>query len=170
MSAPATRIWQGIEAEDPPCLRRDYPELRAMADKLYESRRASFPALVDDGQLTADEAARQLALFEQIAAHWRWIITGQGEPAPHATLYDRTDALDESLRTIAGIARERGDFDTELAHQAHCVIALRWHHEHAPEACTRALARLTHQCRRDAALKRDAASGPENASTEAVDA
>src|SRR5690606_25215394 len=129
MSSPATRIWQGIEAEYPPCLRHDYAALLAMATRLHESRVKRFPALIDAGKLAPEAAAHQLEQFRQIAADWRWICTGEGEPAPHATIEDRREALDESLRTVTAIARERGGFDKELAQQADCLIALRWHLE-----------------------------------------
>jgi len=164
----ATSVWQGIASEHPPCLRLDYPELLEMAEALVESRRKRFPDLVRRHELSAPEAARQLALFEEIAADWRWICTGEGEPAAYATIEARREALDESLRTVAGIARGQGGFDAKLEHQAHCLIALRWHLE--PERMTHALARLTHQCRAAAPDRVAPKARPEPVEGETVDA
>lgn len=153
----ATRIWQGIEAQDPPYLRNDYRDLLAMAEQLRDTRREKFPALIAAGKIAADEAARQLAVFDDIAADWHWICTGEGEPAPYISIHDRRDALDTSIATIAGIAARRGGFDDELEHQAQCLIALRWHLEPPRGLGTHHLARLTHDCRRDAAARRETA-------------
>lgn len=149
------RVWQGIEAEDPPHRRHDYPELLAMAEELRDSRREKFPALVEAGRIDAGEAAAQLALFEQIAADWRWIVTGEGLCAQVSGGDSaKRDALDESLRTIAGIAGRRGAFDQDLAEQAQRVIALRWHLDRDRWPRTVFNARLTHLCRADAAGRR----------------
>ncbi len=154
-TAPDLAVWQGIEADYPPRLRRDYPDLLAMAKSMLASRRERFPDLIAAGRIEADEAARQIALFEQIVADWRWICTGEGEPAPHHTIDDRREALDASLSTIANVARRRRGFDGTLAHQAECVIAMRWHLDPERERITRHWAALTHQMRREA---REAAS------------
>lgn len=155
MSAPAVRVWQGIEADYPPRLRREYPELLAMAQSMLESRRNRFPELIAQGRIEPGEAERQIATFEQIAADWRWICTGEGEPASYLTLHERRDALDASLATIASLARRRRRFDDQLAEQAECVIAMRWHLEPEQEPITRFWAALTHDMRREA---REAAS------------
>lgn len=152
----AKRTWQGIEADHPPCLATDYPALLAMAQAMLETRRKRFPRLVAQGSMAADEAAAQIGTFEAIAADWRWIADGEGAPAPHASIWDRRDALDASIATIAGLAREQGGFDTALAHQAQCVIALRWHLEPPVNQRTHHLARLTHEMRRQAAARRAA--------------
>lgn len=151
-AAPGRRVWQKIEADDPPTRRDDYPDLLAMAEAMLDSRRRRFPKMVERGQLDSAEAAAQLALFEQIAADWRWIVTGEGDHAPHETLPERRAALDDSLCTIAEIAREQRGFSTDLADQAECVIAMRWHLE--PGRQTLRIAALTHAWRRDAALLR----------------
>ncbi|WP_374406566.1 hypothetical protein [Pelagerythrobacter sp.] len=145
------RVWQGIEAADPPEKARDYADLLEMAELMLEARRKRFPALVASGDLTAEEADRQIATHAEIAAEWRWIASGEGDPASLLTLHDRRAALDDSLSTIASIARRRGGFGGDLAHQAQCVIALRWHLE--PGRDTVGLAALTHQLRREARIR-----------------
>ncbi len=155
MNSPAYRVWQGIEADHPPRLRRDYPELLAMAQSMLDSRRNRFPDLIAQGRIEPDEAERQIAIFEQIVADWRWLCTGEGEHASYLTLHDRRTALDASLATIADLARRRRRFDCQLAHQAECVIAMRWHLEPERAPATRFWAALTHEMRREA---REAAS------------
>ena len=141
----ATRIWRGIEAQDPPWAAGDYPDLLAMAESMLAARRNRFPVLVREGRMTQAEANAELATFATIAADWRWIVTGQGEPAHLATLEARRAALDASLDTIAAIADERRGFSRELALQAQRVIAMRWHLE--PESQTHFYARLTQEIR-----------------------
>lgn len=143
------RIWQGIEATEPPVRRHDYADLLRMAQRMLDERRKRFPAMVAAGQLAQAEADREIATFEDLVADWRFIVTGEGEPASLMTLVARCAALDASLRTIADIARQERGFSATLGRQAECVIALRWHLEPGRE--TIALARLTHQLRADAA-------------------
>lgn len=149
-TAPQRRVWQGIEADHPPAYRHDHADLLAMAGTMLEARRKRFPRLVERSQLDQGEADRQLAIFAAIEADWRWIVTGEGEPASIMTLHDRREALDASLSTIAGVASERGGFDSDLAHQCECVIAMRWHLEFDLVAPVHSIARFNHEMRRTA--------------------
>jgi hypothetical protein len=123
----ATRIWNGIESPEPPALVNEYRDLLEMAETMLANRRKTFPDLIASGEIDAGEAERQLLLFEELAGEWQWIVTGEGMPGWSGNLPARRAALDASLVTIANIARQRGGFSTSLEHQAHCVIALRWH-------------------------------------------
>jgi len=148
----ATAIWPAnglpaIEADNPPHARHEHADLAAMASAMLESRRQRFPDLVKAETLAPAEADAEIALFEQIHAHWIWMTTGAGQPAPRLTIIDRCAALDRSIRTIAGIARQRGRFDDELTHQAQCVIALRWHADPRREDRLISLAAFHHQFR-----------------------
>lgn len=125
----ATRIYSGIESPEPPELVNEHADLLAMAEAMLANRQKAFPDLIASGEMEPSEAERQLMLFEEIAAEWRWIVTGEGLPPHSATVRARIEALDASLATIAGIARQRRGFSGPLLHQAHCVIALRWHAE-----------------------------------------
>ncbi|MDT8758260.1 hypothetical protein MZO42_06080 [Sphingomonas psychrotolerans] len=147
----ATRIWSGIRTNDPPFERSSYPELLEMAETLLASRERRFPAMIGAGQIAADQAERDLAIFRVIVADWRWIVTGEGEPASEDTLQDRRAALDASIATIADIARDQGGFSEMLTDQAHRVIALRWHLE--PGSQTHFCASVTHELRRRRALQ-----------------
>lgn len=150
----ARRVWQGIETFDPPFGLYDYDGLLAMAERMLVSREKRFPALIRAGKVSAEEAEAELATFRMIAADWRWICTGEGEAAPLASLDVRRAALDASLRTIAEIARDEGTFSDELAAQAECVIAMRWHLE--PGRRTHALAALTHEIRAQSRTNQEA--------------
>ena len=143
-----TRIWQGIEAADPPVLRNAFDQLLQMAEEMLQTRRDRFPGEVAGGKLTADEAQRELVAFEHLVANWRFIVTGQGEPAGYGADHVLRDALDEAIARIAAFAGEAGGFTETLGAQAQAVIALRWHLE--PGRRTIALARLNHQLRADA--------------------
>lgn len=150
MTGPAQlRVWQGIETIDPPECRHDYAELLAMAQAMLASRQRRFPDLIRSGQIDSTAAQDELATFAAIVADWQWIVTGEGQPAPQDTLAARTAALDDSLATIAAIAREQEGFDDQLARQAQLVIAMRWHLE--PGRQTHLLAALTHAARTRAA-------------------
>lgn len=148
------RAWQGIETDDPPYGLYDYADLLAMAEHLLASRVKRFPVLVREGKLEAGQAEAELATFRMIAADWRWICTGEGEPAPMTTLDLRRAALDRSIATIAEIARDDGGFSPELAAQADSVIAMRWHLE--PGSQTHAFAAVTHEVRREIATRANA--------------
>lgn len=139
------RIWQGIETFDPPNRIHDHADLLAMAERMLAVREKRFPALIAAGKMSAGQAEAEIATFRLIVADWRFICTGEGEPAPIASLEQRRAAIDASLRTIAEIAREEGTFSDALADQAECVIALRWHLE--PGRRTAALSQLAREIR-----------------------
>lgn len=154
-------IWRGLTVEDGvPWAAGDYPDLLAMAETMLASRRKRFPELVAAGKMDQTQADAAIAIYAAIAADWRWIYTGEGEPAHLSTLEARKAALDASLETIAEIAGERRGFNRELALQAQHVIAMRWHLE--PERRTHEAAADTHRIRADLARKNTgAAAAPE---------
>lgn len=139
------RIWQGIETFDPPNRIHDHADLLAMAERMLAVREKRFPALIAAGKMSAEQAEAEIATFRLIFADWRFICTGEGEPAPIASLEQRRAAIDASLRTIAEIARDEGTFSDALADQAECVIALRWHLE--PGRRTAAFSQLAREIR-----------------------
>jgi hypothetical protein len=146
VGARGKRVWQGIEADDPPWARFDYDELLAMAEAMLAARTKRFPTLVQRGTMSAEAAQAELATFAAIVADWRWIVTGEGQPATLATIDARRAALDQSIRTIAEIARDERGFSDDLATRASHVIAMRWHLD--PDRKTNACAALTHLARR----------------------
>lgn len=142
------RAWQGIETDDPPRALYDYEDHLAVAERMLASREKRFPTLVREGRLDASAARDEIEIYRAIVVDWRWICTGEGQPAPIATLDQRRTALDASIRTIAEIARDEGGFSPALTGQADSVIAMRWHLE--PGRRTHACAALTHELRRRA--------------------
>ena len=154
---PSTRrCWHGIECDDPPEMRHAHDELCEMAGLMLSSREKRFPQMVTENAIGNEAADRQLAVFRGLAAHWIWIATGTGEPASHALIASAAEALDESLRTLAVIADRRGGFDVDLAHQAACVVALRWHADWRRDVRLRALTTASFQLRQAARKKADA--------------
>lgn len=150
-AAMGLRIWQGIETFDPPYRIHDHAELLGMAERMLAVREKRFPALVAAGKMSADQAEAEIATFRLIVADWRFICTGEGEPASLASINQRRAAIDASLRTIAEIARDEGTFSDALADQAEFVIALGWHLE--PGRRTAALAQLAREIRTEIRAK-----------------
>lgn len=148
------RIWQGIETFDPPNRIHDHANLLAMAERMLAVREKRFPALIIAGKMSAEQAEAEIATFRLIAADWRFICTGEGEPAPLGSIAQRRAAIDASLRTIAEIAREEGTFSDALADQAESVIALRWHLE--PGRRTAALSQLAREIRAESRTNQEA--------------
>ncbi|NBC35522.1 hypothetical protein GTZ99_03015 [Novosphingobium sp. FSY-8] len=145
ISPPALRVWHGIEAEDPPARRHDYPALLEMAERMLAQRTRRYPDMVRAGQIGADAAQAEIDTCRAIVADWQWIISGAGAPAPLTTLAARADLLDRAIQTIADIARDAGGFTDDLADAAQLVIAMRWHL--LPERRTHSIARLNHELR-----------------------
>jgi hypothetical protein len=141
-----------IVSPEPPAAIRDYPALLAMAESMLATRRERLPKAVTAGEMTEAEAARELLIFEDLVADWRFICTGDGEPAGFGSEQARREALDAAVVRIAAFAADHGGFSEQLHQQAERVIALRWHLD--PGRRTVAMARLTHQLRADARLSK----------------
>lgn len=124
----SVKYWQGISAFDPPSRRRDYEGLADMAQRMVATRRRRFPELVEAGTMDREAADREIAMFEHMAQGWAFICNRCDAAPDPAALDPKTlqDALDDSLRTIAAIAEQAGEFSDQLAEQAELVIALRW--------------------------------------------
>jgi hypothetical protein len=141
------RQWHGIETNDPPFCRNDHVDLLAMAERMLDTRQRHFPKMVETRELDAGAAQAELATFGALVADWRWVVSGNGEPAHANTWAARATVLDQSVRTLAEMARDQGGFSTALATQAHWVIALRWWHELPNLLNLYATARLNHALR-----------------------
>jgi hypothetical protein len=125
-----------------------------MVELMLATRREQFPKRINAGQLSPDEAARELSAFEDLLADWLFICSGEGAPANASSLPARRDVLDQAIIRIATFASQNSGFSDQLFEQANRVIALRWHCE--PGRQTIAMARLTHELRADARPKRKA--------------
>lgn len=78
-------------------LRYYAPLAREAADAL-ERRLSRYPALVEAGRIPADQADREIRVWRAIAAQWHWVATLERIDAPAATIVERVEALEESLR------------------------------------------------------------------------
>lgn len=134
-----------VESPEPPVAAFDYRRLSAMADHMLKTRRERLPGDIAQNRVDEVEAHREIAAFEYLAANWRFIATGEGEPAGFGADHILRDALDASITTAAAFAGEAGGFSETLGAMTESAIALRWHLE--PGRQTIALARLTHQLR-----------------------
>jgi hypothetical protein len=148
------RVWHGIQSPEPPAAAFDYAEIRQMAQRMLETRRTRFPQLVAKGRMSTVDAEAQIATFETIVAEWHWMATGEGAPASAEHLPAMREALDQSIATIAQIAREDRGFSAELAAQAEWVIAMAWHLE--PGRRTRACRARTFAMWRELVAEKEA--------------
>lgn len=148
------RVWHGIQSPEPPAAAFDYAEIRQMAQRMLETRRTRFPQLVAKGRMAPADAEAQIAVFEALAAEWHWMATGEGAPAEAEQIPALREALDQSIATIAEIAREDRGFSAELAAQAEWVIAMAWHLE--PGRRTRACRARTFALWRKLAAEQEA--------------
>ena len=146
----ALRIWGPIESIDPPARCYEYDQLLTMARIMLRDRKARFPDLVAAGQMATEDAAAEIAAFEDLVADWTFIAsrTREGEPSNGMSTWALRKYLDTAIETAADIARDRGGFDRKLHAKTECVIALRWHLE--PGRDTVAMARFSQQLRDDA--------------------
>lgn len=130
----------------------EWPLLLAQAESSLASRREHYPAWIKRGQITQDDADRDIRAWEWLAAEWRWIVTGEGAPPPAETLADRRAAVALSLHRIEAELK-RGNRSHEMYRQAHLANALEWHLAtlkfDAP--AVHFFADLTRKCRADAA-------------------
>lgn len=128
-AGPNERDWMGIISPEPPTLRGDHHAILDQARQMLATRKKKLPYLVHQGKMQKQHADHQIAIFTFIVEDWEWIVTGKGQRACPTNYQDRKDQLDQSLSTIAEIAKEHGGFDEKLERQAQLVIAMRWHLE-----------------------------------------
>jgi hypothetical protein len=147
--------WQGIICPEPPSLRDNHAKIARQAAKMAADRAQKYPAMLARGTISPSQAASDIAIWNLIAADWRWIATGEGEPAPMETLTARREAINQSLVNIAAIVARDGDFTPALNFTAHLIIAMCWHLQ--PERGVRDVyfhADITHQMQRQSSANR----------------
>lgn len=105
---------------------RDHAAILAAAQAAHDRRAEAYPALVERGQLSADDAAADIAAWAALVAEWHWIITGRGEPPASWTLFDRIDAVDRAVDR-ARLALSRNRRNADLQRQLDLYLAMRWH-------------------------------------------
>ncbi|MES2175074.1 MAG: hypothetical protein V4523_14165 [Pseudomonadota bacterium] len=75
-----------------------YAPLADEAAAAVQRREAQYPALIEAGKLSADQAAREIRVWRAIAADWRWVVALERVEAAPATLAEKVEALEESTR------------------------------------------------------------------------
>lgn len=111
--------------ETVPACAWDYEDMLAQAQTALERRRRAYPEWVQRGQLAQDEADRDIAAWEMLAAEWRWIVDGTGAVPPYHTRRQRLDAVELAIeRVSAELGRRQSP---ELIGQAQILEAMAWH-------------------------------------------
>lgn len=73
-----------------------YAPLADEAAAAVQRREAQYPAMIEAGKLSADQASQEIRVWRAIAADWRWVVTLERVDAPPATLAEKVEALEES--------------------------------------------------------------------------
>ena len=75
-----------------------YLPLAQEAAAALDRRAAQYPALVTAGKIGPDDAERELRVWRAIMEDWHWVVTLERIDAAPATLAEKIEALEESLR------------------------------------------------------------------------
>lgn len=129
--------------------RHAWPDMASEAARQYWLRHDQYPGMIAAGQISEDDAAADIAVWQQIAQDWDWIATGKGTPASPDSLPARRAALDEALDRII---EQIGFRDTKQARARGAILAaMRWwaevEGEGEPLKHARFLASVGHQWR-----------------------
>jgi hypothetical protein len=89
-----------------PKRRDDWEECARFAGDLLDQRRQLYPAVIERGKMTADQAERGLRVMGAIADLWQRIAAGDDIPAPIDCAADLGASLAEMQAEIAG-SRDR---------------------------------------------------------------
>jgi hypothetical protein len=150
-------VCQSPDYVDPgePVYAHDWDVLLDHARASLESRRASYPAWIAKGQISAEDAAADIAGWEAIVAEWTWALTGEGEMPPPGSHPRRRAAVTLQLDRIRA-QLDRGNRTADIARQAHAAMALAWQYDRTDPPAEPAFhlsARLNHQLRREGRTK-----------------
>jgi hypothetical protein len=146
LEPPALRTWGRIETTEPPMLAHCHDELLAMLIRMHGQRERRYPDMIKREEIDAASAHAELEVFAALVSDWHWFVSGEGAISSLSYWPHMVVAIDQSLATIADLAREGGGFSKGLAEQAHHVLAIRWHLDRWHE--TRTNAASTHAARK----------------------
>ncbi len=123
-------IWSGADATAPdpetPLYAFQYEDLLGQCQAALARREKAYPDLIKRKQMTEGDAEIDIRSWQQLAAEWTWICTGEGKLPPAGTLAARRLAVELALERIAQ-EFDRGNRAHDLYRQAHLNLALRWH-------------------------------------------
>lgn len=74
-----------------------------------ERRKAQYPALIEGGKISAEQAAREIRVWLSIAADWHWVVSLERQDATAATLQEKIAALEDSTRRAERALRRAFD-------------------------------------------------------------
>lgn len=68
------------------------------ASAAVRRREAQYPALIEAGKISEEQAAREIRVWLSIAADWHWVVTLERRNADAASLEEKIAALEDSTR------------------------------------------------------------------------
>jgi hypothetical protein len=79
-------------------IRRRFAPLAREAEAALRRREEQYPALVDAGKISAEQAAQEIRVWRAIAADWRRVVDGSADAAAWVSRDGKVAALRESIR------------------------------------------------------------------------
>ena len=76
----------------------EFTALAREAAAAIERREQQYPALINAGKISAEQAAREIRVWRSIAADWHWVVSLERQDATAATLEEKIAALEDSTR------------------------------------------------------------------------
>ena len=104
-----------------------YSDLAAEAAAAVCRREEQYPALIDAGKISPEQAAREIRVWRSIASDWHWVVSLERRDAEPATLEEKIAALEESCRRAERPLRKAfaaADSSVRTAWQREMPIAL----------------------------------------------
>ena len=105
-------------------------EFTALAQEAADAvgrRERQYPALIDAGKISPEQAAREIRVWRSIASDWHWVVSLERRDAEPATMEEKTAALEESCRRAERALRKAfaaADRSVRAAWQREMPIAL----------------------------------------------
>ncbi len=119
--------WTHPRIANPDALRSHWPEIAHEANQALWRRKDAYPARVTAGKMSAEDAAQEIATWQEIANDWDWICTGLGTPASKDSLPERINALDTAIeRFFQVVDGQGGTMTPEMALQGAALATMRW--------------------------------------------
>lgn len=76
----------------------EFTALAEEAAAAVSRREQQYPALIDTGKISADQASREIRVWLSIAADWHWVVSLERRETDAATLEEKVAALEDSTR------------------------------------------------------------------------
>ena len=113
-------------ANPDPLYAHEHEALLVQCRTMLERRLAQYPAMIERGAITREEAKADIAAWRRLVAEWEWIEGGVGLPPLSYSLPARIAAVNLAMvRVDQELARGNRGYD--ILRQSHLIEALRWH-------------------------------------------